>query len=224
VHQDYAQNAPDYQDMFMKPIVGCVSGVHMDDLGKVSPKAVDGRTVTAYADKAVALHASLPDGMVAKPGIVNLFSQGKGDLLTFPEGGFQVRKCLVNGIEASFADYLVSHRIDTRLPLVANYSGAMINASFQAVDAEKGVVSLYAPIFTNVEYRIAAPVTDYVGSFAKALPKGVKPAFSCNCILNFLYSELEGKVTEGMMGPVTFGEIAYQLLNQTLVYLTVEKS
>jgi hypothetical protein len=25
-----------------------------------------------------------------------------------------------------------------------------------------------------------------------------------------------------MTGPMTFGEIAYQLLNQTLVYLTVE--
>jgi hypothetical protein len=84
-------------------------------------------------------------------------------------------------------------------------------------------VSLYAPVFTGVKYRIAAPVPDYIGSFAKALPKGVNPAFSCNCILNFLYSELEGKVTAGITGPVTFGEIAYQLLNQTLVYLTIEK-
>ena len=47
------------------------------------------------------------------------------------------------------------------------------------------------------------------------------PEFSCNCILNYLYGELEGKVTEGMYGPVTFGEIAYQLLNQTLVYVRI---
>jgi hypothetical protein len=32
---------------------------------------------------------------------------------------------------------------------------------------------------------------------------------------------LEGKTTAGMTGPMTFGEIAYQLLNQTLVYLEV---
>ena len=31
--------------------------------------------------------------------------------------------------------------------------------------------------------------------------------------------ELEGKKTDPFTGPVTYGEIAYQLLNQTLVYL-----
>ena len=46
--------------------------------------------------------------------------------------------------------------------------------------------------------------------------------FSCNCILNYLYSELEGKKTGSFVGPITFGEVAYQLLNQTLVYLKIE--
>jgi hypothetical protein len=223
VHLDYAQNAPDYPDMYMKPIVGWVSGVHMDDLGSVLPKVVDGRMVAAYTDKGIALRGSLPAGVIAKLGIVNLFTQGSGDRLTFPEGGFRVRRCRVNDTEQSFADYLESHEIDTRLPLVADYAGAMINVSVQKVDTANDVVSLYAPVFTNVEYRMADRVPDYVRSFAKALPKGITAAFSCNCILNFLYSELEGKTTANMEGPITFGEIAYQLLNQTLVYLTVEK-
>jgi hypothetical protein len=47
--------------------------------------------------------------------------------------------------------------------------------------------------------------------------------FSCNCILNFLYGELEGKSIGTFTGPVTFGEIAYQLVNQTLVYVKAEK-
>lgn len=46
--------------------------------------------------------------------------------------------------------------------------------------------------------------------------------FSCNCTLNFLYSELEGKRTGQLVGPVAFGEIAYQGLNQTLVYLQID--
>ena len=46
-------------------------------------------------------------------------------------------------------------------------------------------------------------------------------AFSCNCILNFLYSDLEGKHTGHIIGPMTFGEIGYQLLNQTMVFLNV---
>lgn len=37
-----------------------------------------------------------------------------------------------------------------------------------------------------------------------------------------MYGELEGKKLEAFAGPVTFGEIAYQLVNQTLVYVTVE--
>jgi hypothetical protein len=45
--------------------------------------------------------------------------------------------------------------------------------------------------------------------------------FLCNCILNYLYSELEGKKTGEMSSPMTFGEVAYQLLNQTMVYLTI---
>jgi hypothetical protein len=33
---------------------------------------------------------------------------------------------------------------------------------------------------------------------------------------------LEGKKTGGVTGPITFGEIAYQLLNQTLAYISVK--
>ncbi|MGV8838548.1 DUF6976 family protein [Cellvibrio sp.] len=32
---------------------------------------------------------------------------------------------------------------------------------------------------------------------------------------------MEGKKTRDLTGPITFGEVAYQLLNQTLVYLSI---
>ncbi|WP_275097979.1 DUF6976 family protein [Sedimenticola hydrogenitrophicus] len=41
-------------------------------------------------------------------------------------------------------------------------------------------------------------------------------------ILNFLHLGLEGKRTADITGPFTFGEIAYQLLNQAQVYLSME--
>lgn len=47
------------------------------------------------------------------------------------------------------------------------------------------------------------------------------PLFSCNCILNNLYGKLEGNVTPPFAGLVTFGEVAYHLLNQTLVYAEI---
>ena len=43
-------------------------------------------------------------------------------------------------------------------------------------------------------------------------------------MLNYLYAELEGKKTGSIVGPITFGEIAYVLLNQTLVHLLIEQS
>jgi hypothetical protein len=46
--------------------------------------------------------------------------------------------------------------------------------------------------------------------------------FSCNCILNFLFGGLEGQKIGNLQGPVTFGEIGYQLLNQTLVVLRIQ--
>jgi len=102
------------------------------------------------------------------------------------------------------------------------YSGAMVNVSFQGINEADGIVNLYAPVFIGIEYKIADSVDNYVEAFKKALPQGASPIFSCNCILNFLYSKLEGQVVEKMYGPVTFGEIAYQLVNQTLVYLEIK--
>jgi len=44
--------------------------------------------------------------------------------------------------------------------------------------------------------------------------------FACNCVLNYQYVKLEG-ARAGLPGPCTFGEIAFQLLNQTMVYFDV---
>jgi hypothetical protein len=208
--------------MYLKPLLGWISGVHLDDLGRKLPKVVDGRTLSAHTSAGVAIHCALPANQVARMGIVNLFSPGEGEVLTFPDGGFQVDRCLVDGVERVFSDYLLERKVDTRLPLVADCSGAMVNVSFQGIESSLGRVNLYAPVFPGVEYRLAKPVGDYMEEFRKMLPKNVSAAFSCNCILNFLYSGLEGKITDGMTGPVTFGEIACQLLNQTMVYVSIE--
>jgi hypothetical protein len=221
-HISYARNAPGYKGIFLKPIIGWIAGVHLDDLGRISPKVFNGATGESSDSKAIALHLELPRGKQASIGIVNLFRQGGGEVLSFEEEGFSVANCLVGGKKVNFAEYLVSGKIDTRLPLVADYSGTMVNVSFQSVDEKKGTVALYAPVFKNVEYRIAEPVQDYVASFSATMPSGsIEPAFACNCILNYLYANLEGKRTGTITGPVTFGEIAYQLLNQTLTYLEI---
>jgi len=224
VHSQYAQDAPTFEDMFLKPIVGWISGVHLDDLGKVSPKVINGRTGVLTDTQAVAIHVPLPAGQLAVLGILNLFRQGDGDVITFPSDGFSVTDCKVNGKPANFARYAKEHELDPARPLVADYNGAQINVSFQAVDAEKGRVDFYAPVFAGIEYKQAAPVGDYVEGFRALVEHTeVKPVFTCNCILNYLYGGLEGRRTGDYTGPITFGEIGYQLLNQTLVYLEIRR-
>lgn len=223
IHAAFARNAPNYSGMFLKPLVGWISGVHLTELDQKNPKVFNGQQGLVSDQHAVVLHAQLPDHLSASIHIINLFEQGQGDIFVFPKTDFHAQTCLVNGQEANFADYLLSRKIDTRLPLVANYCGAMINVSFQGINEAERQVNFFAPVFEGIEYKLAEPVHDYVASLQSALPKNPENiSFSCNCILNFLYGELEGKRTGTLLGPMTFGEVGYQLLNQTLVYLTIE--
>jgi hypothetical protein len=223
-HARFAAEAPGFSGLFDQPVLGWVAGVHLDDLESASAKVYAGAGDEVSAEDAVVLHAELPPDVLAQVDIVNLFRQGEGRTLTFDETGFAQDAVYVDGEKRSFSGYLREIGHDVRLPLVADYFGAMVNVSIQSVPEDDAPVTLYAPVFAGVEYKLAGPVGDYVAGFTALLPEGsVRPAFACNCILNFLYSELEGKKTGDVTGPVTFGEVAYQLLNQTLVYLTIHE-
>ena len=224
VHLNYAQNAPEFPNMFFTPIVGWISGYHLDDDAKAKVGFGPGGSML-MDQQAVALHVPLPDSQIANVNIINLFEEGKGPAIEFPSTGFTAGTCSINGEAGNLAQYIQEHNIDTRLPLVADYSGIKVNVSIQNVDATGGRVDLYAPVFEGVTYHFAEPVADYMHSFDNEVKKNdtTNIAFSCNCILNFLYSELEGKKTSHITGPITFGEVAYQLLNQTLVYMTLSE-
>lgn len=223
IHQAFALEAPNYPDFAAHPLVGWISGVHLSDLGKVTPKVFLGPTGECIADGAVAALVALPPGKTADIGIVNIFAEGKADAIVFPESGFKVVDAIVNGERRNFAEYVRSKGLDTKLPLVADYCGAKVNVSFQSVDPDKGEVVFYAPVFQDMEYKPAHPFEDYVAEFEAQVPKAADAGvlFSCNCILNYLYSGLEGKHTGAIVGPITFGEVAYQLMNQTLVYVNI---
>ncbi|MEL7610226.1 MAG: hypothetical protein AAGU74_12095 [Bacillota bacterium] len=221
VHKVYAKNAADFKDIFIKNIIGWVSGLNLSKQGQ-TPVAVNGQTGEMSKDKAVVMHIALPEDKIASIGIVNIFSQNADSpVIEFTEDSFSVKKCLVDGKETVFADYIRKNDIDTKLPLVGDYSGSGVNVSIKQVDGD--TVNLYAPVFKGIQYRFANPVADYASEFKRQLDELTKisPVFSCNCILNFLYGGFEGKPVQSLFGPITFGEVAYQLVNQTLVYLTV---
>jgi len=218
----YAKEAPNSNDIFMYPIVGWISGFDLSTDSKA--RVYNGVAGVSYDDKAVALHISLPDDKIASLGIVNIFNIDENDTkIEFKEDALTVTKCLVNGKEVILSDYLTENKIDTKLPLVADYNSVLVNVSIKSVSEENKTVDLYAPVFSGKEYRFARSVSDYAASFSEQLQKlkDVKPILSCNCILNYLYGKLDGKATPPFAGPVTFGEVAYQLLNQTLVYAEI---
>jgi len=222
-HVSYAENAPNYPNLFFKPILGWIAGVQLEDLSTHSACVFNGRTADSSESEAVVMHVSLAKNKMAIINILNIFEQSDGDDITFEEEGFSVKECYINGEKRNFAEYLQENTVDTRYPLVADYCGAMVNVSFQGIDEAEQKVNLYAPVFEKVTYKLAKPITNYISDFEQALPQNMQaPLFSCNCILNYLYSELEGKNTGEIQGPITFGEIAYQLLNQTMVYLDIQ--
>ncbi|MBZ4022316.1 hypothetical protein CKO11_07575 [Rhodobacter sp. TJ_12] len=222
-HSQFAVDGQTYPGLFDQPLAGWITGVHLDDIGKKAPKVFDGATGVAHDEGAALLHIALPEGVQIDLDILNIFAQGDDEKLrfVFEEGGFSAKTATVNGAQVKLADYITDNKIDTRLPLVANYAGALVNVSIQSVDTETGEVKFYAPVVAGVEYRMANALGSYAQAFAQGASDGGADQYSCNCILNYLYGELEGQRTGGFTGPVTFGEIAYILLNQTLVRMDI---
>ncbi len=220
VHENYALQIPENENVFNTPIVGWVAGFDLNS--QDTAKVFNGQTGEVITDKAVVIHVELPEHKTAYLEIVNIFEQSENSPeIEFLESGFSCKECLINGEKTNFAQYLRDNNIDIKLPIISDYAGAQINVSFRSV--EDDTVNFYAPVFKDRIYKFAKPINNYVSSFNFQIKQiENQPKFSCNCILNYLYGELEGKKIDKISGPITFGEIAYLLLNQTLTLLYIE--
>jgi hypothetical protein len=224
IHEEYAKGAPGYEGMYLRPIAGWVAGTSTSELGKVSPKVFFGPTGKISSEHAVALHIELPPTCTANIDIVNLFTPGSGPDIEFSATSFEAGDCLIGGQRRNLAAYIDEEKIDTRLPLVADLCGAVLNTSIAEINRKTKVVKFFAPVFKGIRYRVASQIGKYAEEFKLLMPQTADLAFSCNCILNYVYGELEGKSLGNIRGPMTFGEVAYQLLNQTLVYVEIEEA
>ena len=216
----YAKVSPEVEDLILHPTIGWVAGFDLEN--KTAPKVYDGTTGMSYTDKAVAMLTKLPEGKTAMINIVNIFEDDKTDpAIYFPENTLSPKRCVINGQDVNLAEYIKKKNIDTQMPLVGDYNGMFINTSVKEV--ADATVNMYSPVFKGIGYRFASPVKNYAEEFNRRIAStdAHKPVFSCNCILNYIYGSLEGKKTPPYAGPVTFGEIAYQLMNQTLAYCEI---
>jgi hypothetical protein len=221
-HVSYSQAAPLYEPAPAKPVVGWIAGVHLSQVGEQPPLVFDGLSGQSYTDAAVTLHVGLPPHRAVHLDVLNLFKIGSGDSFMFPSSGFSAKECLINGRRTNFASYIRKIKPDALVPLMADSHNHLVNVSIQGVDEATGAIHFYAPVFAGVEYRFAEPLPDYVSQFEAAIAERAPAFFSCNCVLNYTYADLEGKALGPIAGPVAFGEIAQQLLNQTLVQLRIQ--
>lgn len=225
IHSTFAHDVQGYPGIFHSPLIGWISGVDLSEIGSKRPTVFAG-SGEALVDEAVAMHVLLKPAFAANIDMVNVFTQGDGPTIAFDENGWSTgSQCHIDGESMRLSDYIVGEKIDTRLPLVGIFGTAMINVSIRSVNKDSRTVDFYAPVFKGVQYRFAKPVEDYTAAFDRYLTsrEKVTSAYSCNCILNFVYADLKGKRTGDFTGPITFGEIAYILMNQTLVYLRISE-
>lgn len=226
IHLNFALNAPSFPNLMDNPLVGLIAGADLDEFSKGKlARVFNGATGKMYSDEAVVLHASLPPGKVARLEIINVFEPDATYSIEVPEDTFTVTDCIINGKVENLYDFIFRNKIDISYPLIADYAGAKINTSFQRLDAEKHQVVFYGPLFKGKIYNFAKPVQSYTHAFEQKIKTTMSHEnqliFNCNCILNYLYGELD-KHDIGFSGPTTFGEVAYNLLNQTFTYLTID--
>ncbi|MEM6829947.1 MAG: hypothetical protein AAF551_05490 [Bacteroidota bacterium] len=212
-------------EILQSPLVGWISGVIYEEIGKETPKVINGKTGELHDNQCILMHCELAENVAAVPNILNIFDPGSGDVLEFDEETTEVKDVIVNGVKRNFYDYLKEIGATLQEPLMTDYAGAKINTSFFSLNDENKVVNVWSPVLPGYEYKIPSPIANYEEKFGEELEKlNIEPLFACNCLYNFFYGQLEGKKTGRVVGPMTFGEIAYLYLNQTMVYLTLEET
>jgi hypothetical protein len=211
-----------YPELFNSPLIGWISATDPAAPAPASPKVFAGNG-QAHAERGALMHVSLPRGQAAQIDIINLFSTGKGAVITFPAAGLSATSCLVDGTPQNLSAYITAQRIDPKLPLISDDHGAAVTVSIRAVDAQARRVDFFAPVCQSLSYRFATPLTDLPAAFDRAIAT-IEPgdiAFACTCVLNYQQARLEGRRTGKFTGPVTFGEIAYTALSQTFACLSI---
>ena len=212
---EFALNVTNYKDFARYPLCGWVSGQRLDVITTEKSYVSSGVSNTLHSDKAVAMHITLPANKYAEIHMSNSFEQGNGNVITFEHKTLVVKDAIVNGVKQNFATYLREAKVDTKMPLVANYSGAMLNTNCFVVETD--TVYLSSPVFEQVEYRFAQQST--FAPEQNIADENV--VISASCVLNYVWPELCGKYIKIINAPAVYGQIAYQLISQITMSVTI---
>ena len=109
-HLAYGKDAPGFKDLYQHPIIGWITGVHLDDLATKEPKVFNGIVGEVHSDLALACHVPLPADKMAFVDIVNIFARSAGPDMRFATDGFTVTDCSIGGETTNFARWLAQKR------------------------------------------------------------------------------------------------------------------
>jgi hypothetical protein len=224
----------EFDGLYNLPLMGWVSSVPLGSLPAAAPQArpkIFAGGPVAQAERAAVLYVTLAPQYFAQLQIANLFAPGDGPEIRFPQPGQIIDgDCLIGGVRRNLARYMAEAEIDQRLPLVADHEGALLNVAILQSEPQSGRVTLLGPVSPALTYRFAAEVPEYEAAFSHAAAEIVleQAAHACICVLHYHYAGLtqpDGGAGPalGITAPVTFGQIAYTVLNQTLSCLTISQ-
>ncbi len=226
IHACFSLNSLNYTDILINPVLGFVSGFNLNDTNNPSAYTYFGGNKEKSNAAGVVLHIELPENEVARVEIINPNSIDENSPeFIFPTTSFEQSDCKINGEDGNIADYLISidhHSLS--IPLISSTNGALINRDVQFIDKANRKVSFYAPLYSDEKYRLAKKSDDFAALLVDKMKidKNISP-YSCLCVSFYLLGNLENKIVN-INGAFTFGEIAYQLLNQTTVFLLIDKA
>lgn len=234
IYFEFSNKSLEYENIYNNPLVGFVACCNFNDYGNFGSLKTfvgAGNYGQLFHNKAVALYVELPENITARAEIINLdtidYSTPK---VVFPKTSFFQSDCTIDGKPGNIADYLENY-VKPRMggkgytQMITSQNGALINRDPKVVDVEKGTASFFSPAYEGDEYYLVKPGNDYFTMFNDALKaKGDAEIAACfSCISYFFGGSFEGKSII-KNGCYAFGEIAYQLLNKTIVTLEIDRA
>jgi len=234
VWAEYGGNCSNYSNFANRAVCGWVAVTPLySDYEKNDESLVfSGESGLSYTNSAVVIHIGLAAKKYAEVHVFSPFKPIDEDVIIFEENGQQFEFALINGVKQNIRQYLISRNIDrsvdagagSRKCLAGDYAGFIMNTAIaheSEDDAEK-YVSFGAPVYKDIPYRLANMDNMLYEDENKSLDGNVVCSFTC--VTNSAHPEVFGKYLTQMNGPLTYGEVAYFLLNHATVYVTVGDS
>jgi len=234
---EYAFNCMNYTNFASRALCGWISVVPVyseyerNDVSLV----FSGETGLSYTESAVVMHIALPPDKYAEVHAFNPLVPEVGDVIHFEGNAQRVENVLVNGVRQNFRQYMIDRQLDRSSGnynvLAGDYTGIIKNMNtnlafitckiLPETEHDEGkYVTLGNPVYKNIPYRFAKidPANSYsnMDRFEKD-----KIVFSLSCITNYVFPDIFLKYLTQANGPFAYGEIAYFVLNQSTVYVTI---